>query len=280
MLVTQQAHPRTFSEDLISITTIIGFSTSAGLLLIITFFVSRHMLSPVLQASEMMQKISITGDYKERLSSNRQDELGDMFRRFDDLLGRIEQQEARLREQNTQLEKLADIDPLTGIPNRRFFDRVFDRCWRQSQRSQRPLSCVMIDVDHFKFYNDHYGHPAGDKVLEAVANALDKNIHRATDYLSRFGGEEFILVLLETDGQTALSVGTRMVNAVRELKIPHEKSLVSDIVTISVGVSSIIPFSDEHHALIKHADVALYKAKSSGRNQAVLVETPTEAKRA
>lgn len=86
--------------------------------------------------------------------------------------------------------------------------------------------------------------------------------------------------MLETDGQTALSVGTRMVNAVRELKIPHEKSLVSDIVTISVGVSSIIPFSDEHHALIKHADVALYKAKSSGRNQAVLVETPTEAKRA
>ncbi|PPC79259.1 diguanylate cyclase response regulator [Pokkaliibacter plantistimulans] len=158
-------------------------------------------------------------------------------------------------------------DGLTGIPNRRRFDDDFASYWGQARREQWPLSLLLIDVDHFKLYNDHYGHVAGDVCLRSVAQALVKTARRSTDLVYRYGGEEFACLLPHTDLQGAEQCAASMLEAVAALNIEHCKSATAPVVSISIGIVSVIPDQDhKQENMVELADKALYDAKHAGRN--------------
>ncbi len=166
-----------------------------------------------------------------------------------------------------QLSLQAVIDPLTHIYNRRYFNQQMNIEWRRLQRSSAPMSLIMCDVDCFKIYNDTYGHQQGDKCLQKVAQALTTVLKRSADVLARYGGEEFTVILPQTPKFGAIQVAEAMRVAVKKLNIPHLNSTVTSIVTISVGVASTVPNSqDAPHLLLEAADLALYKAKGRGRD--------------
>ncbi|MCG8313983.1 MAG: diguanylate cyclase, partial [Pseudomonadales bacterium] len=172
-----------------------------------------------------------------------------------------------LKHKSNLLVQLACTDELTRIPNRRHFDYVLDREWGRALRNDSPLSVIMIDVDHFKRYNDHYGHPEGDRCLRQVSRALSSVLHRPADMLARYGGEEFIALLPETDVEGAERIAEKLRQSVFDLKLPHQNSISFDRVTISVGLASTIPNESESpDELLEKADSALYGAKTGGRN--------------
>lgn len=165
------------------------------------------------------------------------------------------------------LEQRSLFDGLTGIANRRHFDEVFEKEWRRALRSGDTLSLAFLDIDFFKRYNDCYGHLAGDDCLRKVGSALKDSLHRAGDLVARYGGEEFVIVLPSMSQADAVQVGEKVRQNIESLKVVHELSEVSDYVTISVGIATIIPEKDMDPAsLLKKADNALYQAKSKGRN--------------
>jgi diguanylate cyclase (GGDEF)-like protein len=134
-------------------------------------------------------------------------------------------------------------------------------------RNSKPLGLIMLDIDFFKLYNDHYGHQGGDDCLKKVASSLDSAIHRDSDFLARYGGEEFSVILPDTELDGAVNVAEAMRESIQSMEISHAKSKVSDFVSISIGVSSVIPLqATEPEILIAAADQALYKAKEDGRN--------------
>ena len=181
--------------------------------------------------------------------------------------------EARLREANATLSHEAMHDALTGLPNRRELERRIEAEWRRMARYDRELSLLMIDIDHFKAYNDHYGHLQGDECLRRVAGALQCNLERPADMVARCGGEEFLALLPETLLEGARQLAETMRQAVAKLSIPHEASLVAPYVTISIGVSTSRPRQSSPDALRKRADQALYQAKEKGRNRVEVATT-------
>jgi len=181
---------------------------------------------------------------------------------------RTEEQLMRLQK---ELEDLSFKDGLTGLANRRRFDTLLDVEWSSAKRSQRPLSMMMIDIDFFKQYNDHYGHVGGDDCLKRVAQTLTVGAARPRDVIARYGGEEFVIVLPETDLQGAEHVAAKCRDAVLEQGIPHEKSAVAPKVTVSIGVSSIVPSQDDDAVrFLEEVDKCLYQAKQRGRNSVVV----------
>jgi diguanylate cyclase (GGDEF)-like protein/PAS domain S-box-containing protein len=168
---------------------------------------------------------------------------------------------------NKQLESLSYHDPLTNVANRRMYDKTIEVEWARAQRHQTPLSLIVMDIDNFKQYNDHYGHGVGDKCLVSVADALDGVASRPSDLMARYGGEEFALLLPDTDREAAVKLAERCRNAVYSRQIAHEKSDVADVVTISSGVTTMVPSPNSSPAsLFEAADKMLYQAKSNGRN--------------
>ncbi len=183
---------------------------------------------------------------------------------------RVRERTAELEEVNLRLEQLSSTDALTGLANRGQFDRALEREWRLLARSEEPLSLIMIDIDHFKGYNDTYGHQQGDDCLRQVAGALFHTATRAGDLVARYGGEEFVVVLSHMEAAGAMLVAEKLRRAVFELRIPHKANPVAPGVSISLGVATVIPQRDGAPAdLIKLADSALYRAKSEGRDRAV-----------
>jgi diguanylate cyclase (GGDEF)-like protein len=173
-----------------------------------------------------------------------------------------------LKRKTDQLAELACTDGLTGIANRRHFDETCAIEWMRAQRNQLALAVIAIDVDHFKAYNDCYGHGEGDICLKRVAQALRTTIKRPGDLLARYGGEEFIALLPETCVPNALILAERLRLAVADLAIPHARSPVGAVVSISLGVASAIPERSGHvEALLRAADEQLYRAKHGGRNR-------------
>jgi diguanylate cyclase (GGDEF)-like protein len=174
----------------------------------------------------------------------------------------------QLLEVNEVLQRTANTDSLTGVPNRRFFDLVLEREWQRARRLGEPFSLILIDIDCFKQFNDLYGHPAGDACLTRVASALARCSRRGTDLLARIGGEEFVALLPETTAAGALSLAESMRQMVAQLGIPHQGSGAASHVTVSMGVAAVTPGAD-HAAvdLVKRADTALYRAKESGRDR-------------
>jgi len=186
----------------------------------------------------------------------------------------LEEANDRLREANQRLERLTQLDALTGIANRRAFDDALAHEWRRCCRARCPLALVMIDIDCFKPYNDHNGHQKGDRCLRAIARALQEGLHRAGDFVARYGGEELALLLPGLEAEHAAAFAELLRARVEELGIAHATSPVAPVVTISAGVASRIPRkSATSHALVQAADRALYAAKRGGRNR---VATPPE----
>jgi diguanylate cyclase (GGDEF)-like protein len=184
----------------------------------------------------------------------------------------IKNQLSELQQANQNLKLLANIDSLTKLSNRRDFDRYIEQEWERMQRSRSPLSLIMCDVDFFKNYNDKYLHPNGDKCLIKVAMALRNTVRRTGDLVARYGGEEFAVILPNTDALGAVSVAEKIRLAVKDLQITHEASAIAPYVTVSVGVSTIIPTHEsEFQTLIDTADRALYQAKSQGRDRVKMI---------
>ena len=178
--------------------------------------------------------------------------------------------EEKLLSLQKELEELSFKDGLTGVANRRMFDSILQLEWTNARRTGQPLSVIMIDIDYFKQYNDHYGHVKGDDCLKRVAKALDTAAARSRDFFARFGGEEFVLVLPETDAASAERVAERCRNLVFKEQITHGSSQVAQILTISMGLGTIVPTQkDETRSFIDAVDRNLYLAKQRGRNQLV-----------
>ena len=181
--------------------------------------------------------------------------------------------EDRLAAASEELAKQASSDGLTGVANRRRLDETLDLEWRRAARDLRPLSFLMIDVDCFKAYNDHYGHQKGDQVLRAVAAAITQAVRRPGDLVARYGGEEFAVLLADTDAFGAAEVAEKARAAVERLGITHAGNLAASWVTVSIGIATIYPehqgIAVSQETLIATADAALYGAKRAGRNQAL-----------
>ncbi|WP_250654957.1 GGDEF domain-containing protein [Alkalimarinus coralli] len=171
---------------------------------------------------------------------------------------------------NVELKRLADVDGLTGLANRRYMDRFLSHEVARCSRSNEPLTVIMCDIDEFKLYNDFYGHLKGDDCIKMIANTLMSSLKRATDLAARFGGEEFALILPNTTEQDANKLAEQVRESVEELNIMHEKSSVQNYITLSMGVYNAIPTkmlrSEDYLGL---ADKALYHAKQTGRNRVV-----------
>lgn len=184
---------------------------------------------------------------------------------------RAEELQRQLREVNAELMRLASVDSLTQIPNRRMFDESMIREWRRMGRENLPIAVIMCDVDFFKKYNDHYGHQAGDECLRKVAEGISSCVMRGGDLCARYGGEEFAVILPNTTPEGARSVAERIRERIESLNIPHEKSEAVPHVTLSLGLACITPKLElAPKQLIEAADQALYLSKASGRNRVTL----------
>jgi diguanylate cyclase (GGDEF)-like protein len=264
-----------------------------GLLtLLVEIFILRSILQEqvAIPLSRLMQATRLLGFSKERLGhdalpTQATDEIGELARDFANMADRIqgahEQLElqvqdrtAALEEANRQLQVLSTTDGLTGLANRRHFDEVLVSEWRRALRAGTQLSLMLIDVDYFKKYNDHYGHQAGDDCLRRVAKTLEAHALRAGDRVARYGGEEFALITTTLHAEKSLQHAQALCNSLEQMALPHGMSPFG-FVTASIGVAVIVPAEGrtaEH--LLKQADLALYCAKAQGRNQAVLANMP------
>lgn len=175
-----------------------------------------------------------------------------------------------LKRRGDMLERLAILDGLTGIPNRRRFDQFLDYEWERSLRYGRAFSLLLMDIDYFKLYNDSYGHAEGDRCLRSVAGAIVRAMPRSVDLAARYGGEEFACVLPETGVEGARVVAERILDNIHAMGIPHINSKVAELVTMSIGVVTALPSSSIRTLdMVKMADKALYQAKHGGRNRIV-----------
>jgi two-component system, chemotaxis family, response regulator WspR len=170
---------------------------------------------------------------------------------------------------NRELQRLTNVDGLTGLSNRRYFNEYIEAEWKRALRARAPLSLLMIDVDHFKDYNDTYGHVAGDEVLKKIAGTVADGCRRSTDLAARYGGEEFAAILPLTPAGDLPFIAERLGRSVEALRLPHPASSTGPFVTISIGGATIVPqFSSILAEFIEAADRALYRAKHAGRNRA------------
>lgn len=176
-----------------------------------------------------------------------------------------------LKQQADQLRRMAWIDGLTGVPNRRAFDVRLVQEYKRAARAGEPLALLMVDIDGFKLFNDCYGHQSGDECLRQVARCLAAQMARPGDLAARFGGEEFVCLLPQTDARGAFEVAERAERAVRSLGIAHAGSSVATVVTVSIGVAALWPWPEgDARALVAAADAQLYRAKSEGRGRVCL----------
>lgn len=190
---------------------------------------------------------------------------------YNQMLQQQQKIQANLAEENRNLQRLAFVDGLTQVANRRGFNQTISKLWQQACEAQTPLSLLLCDIDYFKRYNDTYGHLGGDDCLQEIAQAILEGAHRKGDYVARYGGEEFAVLLPTTDSKGAMQVASAIQVAVGQRQIAHAKSLVSNYVTLSIGICTLVPDSLQtpFEILIHGADEALYTAKLQGRDRAV-----------
>jgi diguanylate cyclase (GGDEF)-like protein len=190
-----------------------------------------------------------------------------MAQELGDLTTSLRDRNRQLRDARRQLTDLANIDELTGLGNRRLVNKVLQDEINRARRGNASLAVILLDVDYFKDYNDTYGHPAGDLVLKRLADLMERATARAGEVVGRYGGEEFILVLPGASIDSALRTAGHLKELVAAEGIPHEKSDIGGMITVSQGVVSIMPDADlMPEDIVKRADNALYQSKHSGRN--------------
>jgi len=249
-----------------------GFAASAGVLLGILRLV---VVKPLTAMALELKRLAADPAPGARigLGSNRRDEIGTVSDGIDSLLHALEDERAALLEANRELERLSQIDHLTGLANRRRFEEYARREVRRMSRSRRDdtkketMAVIIADIDHFKLYNDCRGHLEGDKCIRSVAEVLAAAVRRPTDMPCRFGGEEFIVLLPETDLRGAMTVAANIRAALEAIALPFAESPVRPIVTMSFGVAAArVDESFDLQALIRRADAAMYEVKRSGRD--------------
>lgn len=210
-----------------------------------------------------------------RIVMHGRDELNTVAKGFNDMAKALEESQHEVNEAYRKLERLTKSDPLTGLANRRFLDEVLAREWQRAIRNNSALSVLMLDIDHFKQFNDLYGHAAGDECLCKVASELGVIMKRGGDFVARYGGEEFIIISPETDIDQAAELALTVQKSIESLFVEHEGSATSKYVTVSIGVASMKPkkMDGTSKCLVEQADRALYKAKGAGRNCYVVEAT-------
>lgn len=230
----------------------------------------RHIML-VLRLGALGLLLWVGGAYSRRLQQELDEQVrlrGEITLANQGLEAKVAERTAELQAANQQLEVLSNTDGLTGLSNRHKFDQVWAQEWQRAVRQGLPLAVVMIDVDHFKLYNDQFGHPAGDECLRRVAAVLAHSVRRAGELAARYGGEEFVVVLPGLDADGALQEAERIRTEVSALGIPHTGSSAGAVVTVSLGVASRVPQREEGlYLLLQEADDALYQAKHGGRNR-------------
>lgn len=230
----------------------------------------RHIML-VLRLGALGLLLWVGGAYSRRLQQELDEQVrlrGEITQANQGLEAKVAERTAELQAANQQLEVLSNTDGLTGLSNRHRFDQVWAQEWQRAVRQGLPLAVVMIDVDHFKLYNDQFGHPAGDECLRRVATVLAHSVRRAGELAARYGGEEFVVVLPGLDANGALQEAERIRTEVSALGIPHTGSSAGAVVTVSLGVASRVPQREEGlYLLLQEADDALYQAKHGGRNR-------------
>lgn len=193
----------------------------------------------------------------------------------DDAYRALRASQMKLEELNMQLLKWANLDGLTGLANRRHFNERFADEWLRAMRNRRPLTLIMFDVDWFKQYNDKFGHLEGDECLKRIAGSTQKVVCRPSDTVARYGGEEFIVLLPETDSSGATLVAEKIRIEIENLQIPNPDSTVIPYITISLGVTTVVPeVKADPNIYIKLVDEALYRAKNAGRNRISIALLP------
>lgn len=171
----------------------------------------------------------------------------------------------RLIRQSELLDHLARIDGLTEIPNRRAFDDQLEKEWNRAKRENKTLSLALLDIDYFKGYNDHYGHPAGDQCLKQIACILSDFFHRGSDLVARYGGEEFAIILFDADLEESKALVNKLLKTLIDRNIPHLASQVANCVSFSAGLCTALPANDQSRHFLTCADEMLYQAKEQGR---------------
>jgi two-component system, chemotaxis family, response regulator WspR len=232
-----------------------------------------------LGADDYLVKLPATVELVARIRRHSKAYLNQLQR--DEAYRALRESQQLLLEKNLELERLTNVDGLTGLSNRRYFDEFVGIQWRHAIRERLSFSILMVDVDNFKPFNDTYGHLAGDEALKKVGTAIRSCCQRPSDLAARFGGEEFIVCISDVPLDRAREFGERVRSSVEAESILHEESAGETTVTVSVGIAWTMPRrGDSHLPLIEAADVALYEAKRSGRNRVVvrdLAATPTGA---
>jgi diguanylate cyclase (GGDEF)-like protein len=256
---------------------------TAGLWLIFYWAITWRLSRPLTELSNAVSSLDLKADEDEPvlITYPHRDEIGMLVESLNDMRIRLSashrELEQKVAERTHELEAvnhvlaaLSTTDGLTGIANRRRFDDALANEWKRALRSRQPLALLMLDVDLFKNYNDHYGHQAGDDVLRKVARVLEDSSRRSSDLAARYGGEEFVVIAADTDAASALRLGEAIRQAIEALGLTHAKSPLGRL-TVSIGVSVIVPGdSQQPEILIQMADGALYLAKSQGRNCVML----------
>lgn len=230
------------------------------ILLLMMFLLNRGIFKPLKQ---MLQGIEFyrRGELDIRVKTSGLRELFTLGQTFNAMIEQIEKD-------INELERHSHSDGLTGLGNRRYFEKRLHEEWSRAIRLHSPLSLLFIDIDHFKRYNDHYGHLQGDDCLRRVAEAIHHAVKRDIDVAARYGGEEFVIMLPDTDMAGAEQVGRELQQAIRKLQIEHRGSNVKPFITLSIGIATRIPcFPEKPQELLQAADTALYQAKERGRNR-------------
>ena len=262
----------TFMNDMLYVANVLhtGHLISLGLLIFIltqAFLISIRFSKAYTTIELQRTKLERTNTAYQAEIESRKSAEQEVLQHKDNLEELVEDRTAELQIANKRLEELSRVDGLTGIANRRRLDEELDREWKRMLREKRPLSVVLCDIDHFKLYNDTYGHGGGDECLIRVANAIKDSVNRPGDLTARYGGEEFCLVLPETSGMGALQIAELVRKNVYELHMEHKSSPMAEVVTLSLGVATLIPDIGSHPSvLLEAADRALYQAKGNGRN--------------
>lgn len=255
-----------YDRDLMDSATLLVLIVATLTMVITRFALQRLVLNPLSGVRRHLLAVRENANYSLRLDSQRHDEIGELARECDSLVDYVKVQEEYLRATNQDLTKRTLEDGLTEVANRRHFDVKIELLCRAYAQKRKPIFVVLVDVDYFKAYNDHYGHLKGDETLKAIADELLKNVRLNTDMVARYGGEEFAILLTETDVTGVKIVCEKLLEAIRTLNILHEYSETAPRVTISMGVAGWIPKDNESRIMVDAADKALYEAKDAGRD--------------
>ncbi|MDE3270878.1 sensor domain-containing diguanylate cyclase [Pseudoalteromonas sp. G4] len=263
LILSYPTPKRMFNDSVFETSMVVALMLSLLILLVIYFILTFMIIYPLRNLRNTVREVMDKGDFKLSTKIERADEIGRLALLIDILFNKVNVQQNALKQNNHQLKRLSDTDPLTGIANRRAMMHVLE----QLNEDAMPISVIMLDIDHFKKYNDSYGHQQGDLALKSVAKVLKQHSRRETDVVARYGGEEFAIILPNTCQNDALAIALTMCNELENHGIEHKESSVSAFLTASFGVSSCKEFDNFSIEVLFHqADSALYKAKEQGRN--------------